>query len=213
MSFRQRFGAADVKLIASERVFDGYFSVDRLRARHRSFSGDWCEPVTREVFQRGNAVGVLPYDPDSDSLILIEQFRAGCVNRGHSPWMLELVAGIIEDGEGDEDVVRREALEEAGCELGELQPIASFYPSAGACSEHVSLYCGRVTQAAVGEVRGLQSEGEDILVHRLSREEVMQLLMENRIDNGHTLVALQWLALNVERLREQWCGAGTTFPV
>ncbi|MFK7831553.1 MAG: NUDIX domain-containing protein [Congregibacter sp.] len=206
MSFRRRFGSADVKMMSRKRVFDGYFAIERLTVQHRGFSGDWCEPVTREVFQRGNAVGVLPYDPESDSLILIEQFRAGCVDSSHSPWMLELVAGIIEDGEGDEDVVRREAMEEAGCELADLQPIASFYPSAGACSEHVRLYCGRVSSAAVGEVRGLESEGEDILVHRLSRDAVMQLLAENQIDNGHTLVALQWFALNFERLRAQWSG-------
>jgi ADP-ribose pyrophosphatase len=118
--------------------------------------------------------------------------------------MLELVAGIIEDGESDEDVVRREAMEEAGCELAELEPVASYYPSAGACSEHVRLYCGEVLSDRVGEVLGLDEEHEDILVHRVSREESLELLARGRINNGHTLVALQWFALHGERLRERW---------
>lgn len=206
MSFRLRFAAGDVRLLESQRVFDGYFAIDRITVQHRGFAGGWCDPVTREVFERGNAVGVLPYDPEDDSLILIEQFRAGSLRDADSPWMLELVAGIVEPGESDEDLVHREAMEEAGCELGQLEPIASYYPSAGACTEHVRLYCGRVLSARVGEVLGLDEEGEDILVHRLPRAEVLDLLRSDRINNGHTLVALQWLALHGEQLRQRWLG-------
>lgn len=212
MGFRLRFGSADVRTLADERVFNGYFSIHRRTFQHRSFAGGWNEPVTREVFERGDAVGVLPYDPESDSLILIEQFRAGSLRDRESPWMLELVAGIIEEGEGDEAVVRREAMEEAGCELAELEPIASYYPSAGACSEHVRLFCGRVLSARVGDVLGLDDEGEDILVHRLARDEVLALLASDRINNGHTLVALQWFALHADRLRERWLAAESRDP-
>ena len=204
MSFRLRFGSADVRLLKRERVFQGYFAIDRLTVQHRGFAGDWCAPVTREVFERGSAVGVLPYDAERDALVMIEQFRAGSLRDDESPWMLELVAGIVEPGESDEEVLRREAMEEAGCTLGDLEPIASFYPSAGACSEHVRLFCGRVIDADIGAVRGLSEEGEDILVHCLSRDEVLDLLRSDRINNGHTLIALQWFALHWERLRERW---------
>ncbi|MEL7043837.1 MAG: NUDIX domain-containing protein [Pseudomonadota bacterium] len=210
MSFSLRFGPADVRVLEEERVFDGYFAVDRRTLQHRAFAGGWAEPVTREIFERGDAVGVLPYEPESDSLILIEQFRAGSLRDAASPWMLELVAGIVEPGESDIDVVHREAEEEAGCRLAQLEPIASYYPSSGACSEHVRLFCGRVLEAGVGDVRGLDSEGEDILVHRLTVDEVLELLRENRINNGHTLVALQWLALHHTRLREEWTGEEAT---
>lgn len=212
MSFSLRFGPQDVRTLDSQRVFDGYFAVQRVTVQHRGFAGGWCEPVTREVFERGNAVGVLPYEPESDSLILIEQFRAGSLHDAQSPWMLELIAGIIDSGESDEAVVRREAREEAGCELADLLPIASYYPSAGACSEHVRLFCGRVLSAGVGQVLGLAEEGEDILVHRLGRGEVMELLAQDRINNGHTLVALQWFALHWERLRERWGVSPATAP-
>jgi ADP-ribose pyrophosphatase len=195
-----------MRVLHEERVFQGYFAVDRVSFQYRSFGGGWCAPVTREVFERGSAVGVLPYDVEADALVLIEQFRAGSRRDSQSPWMLELVAGIVEDGESDEEVLRREAVEEAGCTLAELEPIASFYPSAGACSEHVRLFCGRVLSADVGAVRGLPEEGEDILVHRLGREAVLELLAANRINNGHTLIALQWFALHWERLRLRWQG-------
>jgi ADP-ribose pyrophosphatase len=116
----------------------------------------------------------------------------------------------VEEGESDEDVVHREAEEEAGCRLAELELIASYYPSAGACSEHVRLFCGRVLEAGIGEVRGLDTEGEDILVHRLPLSEALDLLRANRINNGHTLVALQWLALNRDWLRERWDADAST---
>jgi ADP-ribose pyrophosphatase len=211
LSFSLRFSGADVRILADERVFDGYFAMRRVTVQHRSFSGGWVEPLSREVFERGDAVGVLPYDPVDDSLILIEQFRPGSLRDTHSPWMLELVAGIIETGESDDEVVRREAMEEAGCTLGDVVPIAGYYPSAGACSEYVRLYCGRVLGAGVGEVLGLSEEGEDILVHRLGREDVLDLLAANRINNGHTLVALQWFALHWEQLRPRWRDAPPPF--
>jgi len=137
--------------------------------------------------------------------VIVEQFRPGAMRGDNSPWMLELVAGVVESGESDEDVVHREAMEEAGCELSELLPIATVIPSAGACSEQVRLYCGRVSSASVGGIHGLQEEGEDILVHSVSRSDALQLLADDRIPNGHTLIALQWLHIHGASLRERWC--------
>lgn len=207
MSFYLRFGAADIRILDEQDAFSGHFRVARVTLEHRCFNGGWSAPLTREVFHRGDAVGVLPYEPETDSLILLEQFRPGALRGASSPWMLELVAGIVELGESDTDVVHREAREEAGCELAELVPVASFFPSAGACSEHVRLFCGRVLHAGAGEVHGLDSEGEDILVHRIPRSEALALLGADCIANGHTLVALQWLALHGDRLRERWLAA------
>ena len=203
-SFRLRFGAEDVDLQQREQSFRGYFSLETLTLRHRLFAGGWSTPVRRELFQRGDAVGVLPWDPVKDELVLIEQFRVGAIRDDDSPWMLELIAGIVEAGESDTAVVHREAEEEAGCQLGQLEQIATFYPSAGACSEQIRLFVGEVTQSQPGTVQGLDSEHEDILVHQLPREQVMQMLDRNEINNGHTLIALQWLGRHADRLRAQW---------
>ena len=205
MGLELRFGARDVRVLESEVAYQGHFTLRKLTLQHRRFGGGWSEPVVRELFERGAAVGVLPYNPVDDSLVMIEQFRPGAIRGSDSPWMLELIAGVVEPGEQDEDVVHREAMEEAGCQVAELVPIATLLPSAGACSEQVRLFCGRVTTAAIGGIRGLQDEGEDILVHSVAREEALRMLREDRIPNGHTLIALQWLQIHADELRERWC--------
>ncbi len=200
-----QFGAQDVRVLEDQTVWSGHYTMRRLTLQHRRFAGGWSAPVVREIFDRGDAVGVLPYDPITDSLIMIEQFRPGAMRGDDSPWMLELIAGVVEAEEGDEEVVYREAMEEAACELSELLPIATVFPSAGACTEQVRLFCGRVNKAAIGELHGLQEEGEDILVHSIPRTDAMQMLADNRILNGHTLIALQWLHIHIAALRERWC--------
>ena len=205
MPLELRFGAQDVRVLQDEPVWSGHYAMRRLTLQYRSFAGGWNEPVTRELFDRGDAVGVLPYDPVTDSLVLIEQFRPGALRGNDSPWMLELIAGVVEPGESDEDVVHREAMEEAGCELAELLPIATVFPSAGACSEQVRLFCGRVSSAAIGDLKGLAEEGEDILVHSVPRQDALDLLAADRIPNGHTLISLLWFQNQVQALRERWC--------
>jgi ADP-ribose pyrophosphatase len=205
MTVELTFGAQDVRIVSSDVVYDGHFELRKLTLQHRCFAGGWSQPLTRELFERGDAVGVLPYDPSDDSVVLIEQFRPGAIRAEDSPWMLELVAGVVEAGETDEDVVHREAMEEAGCELSELVPIATFIPSAGACSEQVRLFCGRVRSAAIGGIHGVADEGEDILVHSVPRVEALRMVAEDRMPNGHTLIALQWLQIHGDSLRERWC--------
>lgn len=204
MPLELTFGADDVRVLADETAYQGYFQIRKLTLQHRAFGGGWVEPQVREIFERGDAVGVLPYDPVADKLVLIEQFRPGAIRGDQSPWMLELVAGIVEPGESDEEVAHREAMEEAGCELGVLEPIATLLPSAGACTEQVRLFCGRVSAAVAGGVHGLEEEGEDILVHSVPVADAFELLARNRIPNGHTLISLQWLKLNIDSLRARW---------
>ena len=139
-----------------------------------------------------------------DELILIEQFRPGALNDGGSPWMLELIAGVVEPDESDSEVAHREALEEAGCTLDKIELIATFYPSAGACTEQIRCFVGRVDSAPERGVFGLDEEHEDIKVHRVSCEQAFAMLHDNKVNNGHTLIALQWLALNHQALRKRW---------
>lgn len=201
---RLRFGEDAVRVLGEETAYRGFFSLRRLTLQHRLFAGGWSETLTRELFERGDAVGVLPYEVESDSLILLEQFRPGALREGESPWMLELIAGVVEAGEDDATVARREAQEEADCEFSDLVPIARYYPSAGACTEQVRLFCGRVLRAGVGSIQGADAEGEDILVHRVPRLEALAMLERGEIVNGHTLVALQWLQLRGDALRQRW---------
>ena len=198
------YGASDVEIATQETVFQGYFRMDALTLRHKRFDGSWTNNIRRELFQRGDSVAVLPWDVKDDRVILIEQFRPGAIRGSDSPWMLEAIAGVVEEGEPDEAVAHREALEEAGCTMDTLLPITAYYPSPGACSEQIRLFIGRLTSAAVGEVRGVETENEDILVHSVAREEAIALLDAGKINNGLTIIALHWLARHGDRLRSEW---------
>ncbi len=195
-----------IQIIDRETAYQGFFRIERFRLRHRLFSGGWSPELTREVFERGRTVGVLLYDPPRDALVLIEQFRLPAHLTGFPAWELEIVAGIVDrDGEGEAQVARREAREEAGLTVeGELLPIHRFLPSPGGSMESVALFCGRVDSRDAGGIHGLADEHEDIKVVVKSYRETMQLVRADKIGNGIALVALYWLAANRARLRRAW---------
>jgi len=196
--------AEAVDLIARETGFQGYFRVDRYRLRHRLFEGGWTPPFAREVFERGHAAAVLLYDPRRDQVVLIEQFRIGAYAAGWHPWLIEIVAGIIGPGEEAEGVVRREAMEEAGCRIGRMERIADYLVSPGGTSETVAVFCGEVDASTAGGVHGLVDEHENIRVGVVSTDQAIAWLDDRLLTNGITVVALSWLARHRERLRSQW---------
>ncbi len=195
-----------VDLIEKRTVFDGYFQIHQYRLTFSLHQGGMSQAIDREVFERGQVAAVLPVDPVRDQVVLIEQFRIGPYAVGWDPWLLEGVAGIIEDGESPEDVAIREAREEAGCEITELVPMMRYLSSPGACTETVALYCGRVDASGAGGVHGLDEEHEDIKVIVYDIDEALNMLRGGEIVNGKTIIALQWLALNYPQLKKTWLG-------
>jgi ADP-ribose pyrophosphatase len=194
----------DVEVVEKATVYKGRFQVDRYRLRHKRHDGGWSEPFLREVFERGQAAAVLPYDPVLDRVVLIEQFRPGAYAAGRHPWLVEIVAGIIDPGETAEAVVRREAWEEAHVELGAVERIASFLMTPGACTEAVEFFVGRVDARGAGGVFGLAHEHEDIRVFTASTDEAAALLAAGKIENALAFIAIQWLLLNRMQLRDRW---------
>jgi len=168
--------------------------------------------MSREVFERGHAVCVLPYDPDRDEVVFIEQFRPGAYaalasewfDDGASPWLVECVAGIIEKGENPDDVARREMIEETGLEVSQLTRVFHYLVSPGGSTESVFLYCGRVDAADAGGVYGMTEEHENIRVFSVSAEKAFAMMDQGRINNAMTLIGLQWLKANRDRVRAEW---------
>lgn len=185
-------------------AYKGFFRITRYTLRHALFRGGMSEDFTREVFVRGTAVAVLLYDPDQDKVVLVEQFRVGAMAADEQPWMLEVVAGILDEGEEPEDVARREAHEEAGCTVKALVPITRFLPSAGGSNEVISLFCGQVDSDGIGGVHGLAEENEDIRVLVTSADEAIAWLDTDRYRNAMTIIALSWLARKRDELRRAW---------
>lgn len=198
------FTKNDVEIIAREKLYSGFFSLDLYRFRHRLFNGEMSNEVRREIFERGHAAVLLPYDPARDEIVLIEQIRIAAYDTSDTPWLLELVAGIIEEGETVEDVARREAVEEAGLEVGRVKKFMSYLASPGGTSERLSLLVGEVDATEAKGIHGLVDENEDIRVHVVSREQAYQWVEEGKIDNAASVIALQWLQLHYEALRKEW---------
>lgn len=196
--------AGDVELIERATVYQGYFRVDRYRLRHSLFVGGMSAPIDREIFERGHAVAVLPYDPVRDEVVLIEQFRVGAYAAGRPAWLLEVVAGIIEPDETREAVARRETQEEAGLRLGRLEPVADVLASPGGTSESVAIFCGETDASRADGIHGLDAEGEDIRVVRMLADDAIANLNKGRIVAAPAVIALQWLALNRQDLRRRW---------
>ncbi|OGO75342.1 MAG: ADP-ribose diphosphatase [Chromatiales bacterium RIFOXYA1_FULL_46_5] len=198
------FNSADVKILDQNTVFQGFFQIDSYKVKHKLFNGGWSAEVKRELFERGHAVIVLPYNVKNDSLVLIEQFRIGALQNPNGPWLLEAIAGMIEHGETVEQVAERESEEEAGLKLTEFWPMLSYQSSPGGSTERIYLVLARLTEVVESGVYGLASEQEDIKVHSLPRQMAMQLLQQGKIDNAATVIALQWLALNLEHVKARW---------
>jgi ADP-ribose pyrophosphatase len=192
------------ELVRQEVAFQGYFKVVRCFFRHTLHKGGMSDVISREVFERGQAGAVLLYDPQRDEVILIRQFRAGAYVAGHHPWIWEAVAGIIEENETAEVMVRREAVEEAGLTVGELLPIQSVMLTPGACSESCQIFLGRIDTSKAGGVFGLAAEGEDILVKVIPFTEAYAMVERNEVDNAVGVIALQWLALHRDAVRKRW---------
>jgi ADP-ribose pyrophosphatase len=194
----------DVQVVEKETVYSGYFRIDRYRLHYPLYEGGTSGEVLREVFERGQVAALLMVDPDRDAVVLIEQFRPGPFAAGDPPWLIETVAGVIEGDESPEQMAKREAMEEANCEVTDLFPIMRFFTSPGACTESVTLFCGRVDASNAGGVHGLDEEHEDIRVMVVSVDEALSLLDEGRIVNAKTIIALQWLAANYDSLKRRW---------
>ena len=194
----------EIEILDKSCVFDGYFRIDRYRLRHTLHQGGMSREIVREVFERGNAVGILPFDPDRDELVMIEQFRIGAYAAGADPWLTEIVAGIIEQGESAEQVARREIAEETGLKVGDLWPMVRYLSSPGGASETVELFLGRVDARRAGGVHGLEFEEEDIRVFPLPYADAAAMVEQGKIGNAMTLIALQWLMLHRDEVMRAW---------
>ena len=193
-----------VDVIERQTAFDGYFRIDRYRLRHELFTGGLGPEVTRELFERGHAAAILPYDPAADTVVLIEQFRVGAYAYGSDPWLIEIIAGILDPGETPEQLCHREAEEEAGVIIDRLEPALKFFTSPGGSSEFVHTFIGRTDASNAGGIHGLDHEGEDIRVLVLDFREAIDRLEAGTILFGPAAVTLQWLDRHRDRLRAAW---------
>ena len=190
------------KVITSKPLHQGFYQLNKLAIAHQRFDGGE-QLIERELLVRHDAVCVLLVDLKADKFVFVEQFRVGAMDKSN-PWLIELVAGLIEKDEAPEEVGRREAVEEAGVELGRMELITQYFPSPGGTNEWIYLYVAEVDSRQASGIHGLAEEGEDIRVLTPSIEEGLTWLAQGQINNAASIIACQWLQLNIDRLRLQW---------
>ena len=189
------------QMLNKKRVYDGFYKVDSCEVEHALFQGGTTKPMKRELLYRGNVAAVLPYDQKDDSVVLIEQFRIGATNQ-EDPWLVEVIAGMVETGESPEAMVYREAEEEAGLKLDNLSLMTTYLASPGMTTEEVFIYSSLADLKDAGGYFGLETENEDIRVLKMKADEAIELFDNGTIRNAISVVAMLWLKLNIEKLRQ-----------
>ena len=196
----------DVKIKHKNLVHDGFCHLERYEMQHRLFNGGWTPVYTRELMIKPSVVAALPYDPLCNKVVLIEQFRVGALGKNSTPWLIEIVAGIMDRAftENYEELIRREMLEEAGLDIEALLPICDYLVTPGCSTEKVKLFCAKVDSSKAPKFCGLASEHEDIKIHVVTTGEAFAAVRSGQINNAAAIIALQWLELNLKDVNQKW---------
>jgi len=205
--FSPRFTIKDVNIHNKERIFKKYFAIDEYQLSYKRFDGTQSQVFTREIFERdANAVGILIYDVKTDEVALIEQFRPGALNDPQSPWLIEIVAGMVDSGESEIQAAVREVKEEIGLEIKErdLHLISSILPSPGGISEKVTVYIAKADLSKLGEHGGLASDGEDIRIFKAKFDDAYMQVENGRIHNAIAMLSLMYLKLHKSAITQSF---------
>ncbi|HMD24472.1 MAG TPA: NUDIX domain-containing protein, partial [Streptosporangiaceae bacterium] len=194
---------------SNQRVWDGRFPLDVIRFRQRRFDGTPSGQRTWELWRRGRAAALLPYDPIADAVVLIEQFRLPALAAGLDPVLVEIPAGLADRPESAEATARRETQEEAGLAVDRVQPIGNVMLTPGGSDEMCALFIGQVrvpaTDAAgIAGTAGLLVENEDIRVRVWPANEAIEAALAGRFPNVVTMVTMLWFAARRDWLRQEW---------
>ena len=196
----KQFSKDDVQIESKDSLYKGFLSVNQYTLKHKLFAGGWGPSITRELMERGDAVVVIPYDPITQELVVLEQFRMGAMKNEYGPWLLEFVAGMFDGDETPEQVAHRELFEETGLRAKQLVKALSYYSSPGGTDERLTIYIAEVDASQAAELAGVESEHEDIRVHVKPFESVIEWLEQGRINNAASVIGLQWLQLHINKL-------------
>lgn len=181
--------------VRTRRLLDDFFKVDEYEGTYEKFDNTMSEKHRLLVFERGDSVAALVYDPAQQEVLLIEQFRLPTARNGQGGgWILELPAGIVQEHETAHATMVRELLEETGYQVSQLIPIATFFPSPGGTSERIFLFYTEVRRTQqTGSGGGVARDSENIRIVRMPLQELFNKLRGHEFEDGKLIIAAQWL--------------------
>ncbi|WP_319411371.1 NUDIX hydrolase [uncultured Cohaesibacter sp.] len=199
--FLPRRDRANAALDKCELQYDGFIKLSTCELSFTNRAGNRAT-LTREIHDHGEAICVLPVDRNRGVAMLVRQLRAGAVYNGEAdPMILEVAAGLVDPGEDPEEATLREAEEELGFRLRELQKVAAFYVSPGTLTERIYAYLASYTlDDRVGEGGGLEDEGEDIIVEEIALDELGEAVLQGNLRDAKTILLIQHLMLSEPEL-------------
>ena len=189
---------SDVKINYQELLLSGFCHIERYHMQHKFFDGTWSQEYTRDLMIKPAVAAALAYDPQRNNVVLLEQFRIGALEHNPNPWLIEVVAGIMDKQESHEELIKREMLEETGLTIAQLIPIYDYLVTPGCSTEKVKLFCAHVDSSKAQEFCGLKEEHEDIRVHVVAAEAAFAAVHHGQINNSAAIIALQWLELQLK---------------
>jgi nudix-type nucleoside diphosphatase (YffH/AdpP family) len=193
MSISERIHLKDVRLLSNE-----HYKLMSVTFEWRRADGSW-QTSRREVFERGSAASVLPYNLKRRTVVLVKQFRYPAYVNGYEELMIEAPAGLL-DGASPEQRIQLEAEEETGYRLRDSRKILEAFMSPGAVTEKIHFFVAEYDdEMRIGAGGGIASEGEDIEVLELAIDEALKMITDGRIVDAKTIILLQYAALNIFR--------------
>lgn len=185
-----------VRLLSRKTLWKGFVTLEMLTFEQQMRDGS-VVTVTREVHDHGSAAAILLHNPADDTVVLVRQFRSGAFANGDPAFMLEIPAGLVDDGEIPAEAVVREAMEETGFSIEKARYICDVYASPGALTEKLSLFLASVdADKRVGLGGGLEGEAEDIEIVTLGFDDAYRMIATGEITDAKTIIALQWAMLH-----------------
>jgi nudix-type nucleoside diphosphatase (YffH/AdpP family) len=175
---------------------DEHFLLRRMEFEQRRRDGTW-QSLSRELYDHGDAVALLPYDTARGIVLLVRQVRFVTYLYGHPHPIIEVCAGMLNSREDPETAILREAEEEIGIRISNLRRVFDAFMSPGGFTEKLYFFVGTYDQAdRVGRGGGLAEEGEDIAVLEMPLDEAVAMISDGRIVDAKTIMLLQWAKLN-----------------
>jgi ADP-ribose pyrophosphatase len=197
-----------VDIQSRERILDDFFKIDKYTVSHETFDGGMTPNLPVLVFERGDAVAALLYDPVRRRVIAVNQFRLPTREKGQGRgWLVEAIAGMIKgskDGRPEETPLQcliREVAEETGYEITQAAHISTFFSSPGGSTEQIHLFYAEVQSTDRKSQGGGVDLGEDIEIVEYDVDEFLHKLAGGEFEDPKLIIAGQWFQARRGTLR------------